>query len=452
MRTILFIMLPFPSHYFVAFGTANYLKKEGYRVVFTGEEKVRTLIENEGFEFQKFQYITEYQKLDFKIWIALLLKTILDKSYTKQRYKDFYSSILELNRLYKSLNPELILIDHHIGEYALFLNRYDSKIVILNTKLSCYKSKGIPPLGIGWVSKNSFKDKIRAEFDWLVLKLKCYKKKSIECLVFVGKSDSFFYKRWAKKYNIIWNDFFEEKSSTYTIIKHIPKLITYPHCIEYPFKDFFLDEWYIETPFQKNESEYITVAYQEILEKILNKKENNLKIIYCALGTISFHERKRADLLLLKIINAVKELPNVELILADDFLSTQQSIKTTNIHIFKKVPQLHILQYCDLMITHGGLNSISECIQAVVPILAFPLIKDIDHFGNSARVVANGFGLKGNIEKNSSDEIKMKIMEILNNIKYKENIKLAGKRGEEKLSLHLFFKNILTKNGFANQK
>lgn len=439
-------MLPFPSHYFVAFGTANYLKKEGYRVVFTGEEKVRTLIENEGFEFQKFQYITEYQKLDFKIWIALLLKTILDKLYTKQRYKDFYSSILELNRLYKSLNPELILIDHHIGEYALFLKRYNSKIVILNTKLSCYKSKGIPPLGIGWVSKNSFKDKIRAEFDWLALKLKCYKKKSIECLVFVGKSDSFFYKRWAKKYNIVWNDFFEEKSSTYNIVKNIPKLITYPKCIEYPFKEVFVDEFYIETPFQKNEEKYFSERYNDVIELIKNKRkqDENIKIVYCALGTLSSNVRKRADLLLTKVVDAVNDLPNVILILVNNTMTESRIIANENVFIFEKVPQLHILQYTDLMITHGGLNSISECIQAKVPMLTFPLIKKVDHFGNSARVVANGFGLKGDIETDTLNVIRAKVQNLLRNKCFKNELQKRHTLNETNIDSFingLFLKN-----------
>lgn len=446
MRTILFIILPFPSHYFVAFGVARYLKENGYRVIFTGEDQQMKLVENEGFEFQKLLYFTQYKRFNLQTFVALFLKTILDKSFVKNRYIEFYNSILELKSLYKKNNPDLIFIDHHLGEYALLLQNYNSRIVILNTKLSCYQSSGIPPLGVGWVSKNGFFDKIRAQFDWMKLSFTRTQKNILEYLAFLGKTDKLFFKRLSKKKSIKWGDFFEENSSTYNIVKHIPKLITYPKCIEYSFKKLFPDEFYIEMPFQKNEESYFSEGYNNVIELIKNKKKENgnIKVVYCALGTISNNVRKRANLILAKVIDAIRDLPNTILILADNTITESQITTKENIFIFKKIPQLHMLLYADLMITHGGLNSISECIQAKVPMLTCPLIKRVDHFGNSARVVANGFGLKVDIEVDTVNIIRAKIQYLLSSNCFKREI--HNKHTLNDTNIDSFINELLLKN------
>ena len=101
------------------------------------------------------------------------------------------------------------------------------------------------------------------------------------------------------------------------------------------------------------------------------------------------------------------------------------------------------------MITHGGLNSISECIQAQVPMLSFPLIKKVDHFGNSARVEANGFGLKADIEKDSISIIENKILSILNNQYFRNTLSQYKEEVEMSTKLDLFFNRILQTNSFS---
>jgi UDP:flavonoid glycosyltransferase YjiC (YdhE family) len=56
MKTVLFILLPFPSHYMAAFGFAHEWQKRGYRVIFTVIEKYKELVKEEGFEIYHFKY------------------------------------------------------------------------------------------------------------------------------------------------------------------------------------------------------------------------------------------------------------------------------------------------------------------------------------------------------------------------------------------------------------
>ena len=62
-----------------------------------------------------------------------------DKSFTKARYKEFYSSQLATEQLIKIYKPEKVFIDEHISEYYFFLKKYEAEIIIINTKLSTKK-------------------------------------------------------------------------------------------------------------------------------------------------------------------------------------------------------------------------------------------------------------------------------------------------------------------------
>lgn len=47
-----------------------------------------------------------------------------------------------------------------------------------------------------------------------------------------------------------------------------------------------------------------------------------------------------------------------------------------NIHIYKSVPQLEVLNISDVFITHGGMNSISEALVYGVPMVVIPFVSD----------------------------------------------------------------------------
>lgn len=77
------------------------------------------------------------------------------------------------------------------------------------------------------------------------------------------------------------------------------------------------------------------------------------------------------------------------------------------------------MTHCELLITHGGHNSIKECIQKNVKMLVFPHMENNDQPGNAGRVQFWGHGLMGNLEKDSVDSIVTKIDELLSNAKLK---------------------------------
>lgn len=64
-----------------------------------------------------------------------------------------------------------------------------------------------------------------------------------------------------------------------------------------------------------------------------------------------------------------------------------------NLLVLRSGPQLRMLSRAALMINHGGLNTVKECVLMGVPMICFPIERDQP--GNAARVAWHGLGLRG---------------------------------------------------------
>jgi UDP:flavonoid glycosyltransferase YjiC (YdhE family) len=153
------------------------------------------------------------------------------------------------------------------------------------------------------------------------------------------------------------------------------------------------------------------------------KADKALKIVYCSFGTIEV-KNKKVILEFLERLVTITHCENFILIISlkaqpEDIAKLAVSDK---VFIFSSVPQLELLRYTDVFITHGGINSIKEAIYAEVPMLMYPVHSEYDPRGNAARVVYHGLGLRGNAIADSSEDILKKIKELVANPSYKRNI------------------------------
>ncbi|TVR68710.1 MAG: hypothetical protein EA408_13190, partial [Marinilabiliales bacterium] len=88
---------------------------------------------------------------------------------------------------------------------------------------------------------------------------------------------------------------------------------------------------------------------------------------------------------------------------------------------------------CDIMITHGGMNTITECILHEIPMLVYPVSPDWDQPGNGARVMYHKIGLRGGIFIDSQKTIIKKLGLIKANYDfYKTNIRHMKTQLEKK--------------------
>jgi UDP:flavonoid glycosyltransferase YjiC (YdhE family) len=151
---------------------------------------------------------------------------------------------------------------------------------------------------------------------------------------------------------------------------------------------------------------------------LIQNKEQKRPLIYCSLGTFW-----QMDLdFLQRVVAAFQQRPEWDLVLAsgpgmemDHFAPLPD-----NVVVYKRVPQLTVLEQADVVLTHGGIGTINECITFGVPMVVYSTGK-LDQNGNAARILFHNLGLRGKIDETPSS-ISTKIAEILEKPRFRANV------------------------------
>lgn len=420
MKTVLFILLPIPSHYYPTFGLARLLKERGYRVVYTGKLEMCYIIEREGFNFVNLLYIEQFIIRRVNVAVGLSFKSYFDSAYTKSRYREFMTRSRMFEQLISTYEPDITFLDDTLGHYFSILAGR-TKVVQLSTKLSPRRRVGVPPLNYFWQPRNKFIHKVLANWFWLCHIQKRRLKQGIERFVFNGKDDFYFQRRYDKMKGIDWGSIRDENMSFYDGLKNVLSIVLATSEMEFSWSERYCNEAYIHIPTTRNESDLFSVAYHQLLEKILTfKRQDKTRFVYVSLGTLARNKYQIAKRFLLNVVNALANLKNVQVLVSTGGINLELAYVPSNVSLLPTVPQLHVLPFCDLMITHGGLGAVKECLENGVPMLVYPLNAKVDQPGNSARIVAHQFGLRGRIS-DSAKSIQQKVNILLNNSFYQSN-------------------------------
>ena len=88
----------------------------------------------------------------------------------------------------------------------------------------------------------------------------------------------------------------------------------------------------------------------------------------------------------------------------------------------KMVPQTKILPKVDLVITHGGNNTVTETFYFGKPMIVMPLF--VDQFDNAQRVHEKGFGIRLNAHRCTKEEL----TNAINKLIYDDELTLKMKK------------------------
>jgi zeaxanthin glucosyltransferase len=411
MKTALFIMLPSASHFHASFGLAKHYHKLGYSIIYTGTIAYKDLVERQGFQFHAFRYCTEYFITTIKGFFALLLKNLIDANFLEKRYREFLSEIWALETLKTQLTPDQVFIDEHLSEYGLFFE--NEKTTIICTKLSSRKADNIPPMNSYFFPNLNWWSKYYCAWLWYKRWLSKLSKKWLHRFAFLGKDDAYFFERYLCRRGINTKVMIDEKNYHFKGIKGLKRVILGTSRLEIPWRPVFDDESYFLPEITRNEQKYFSDAYLDLIAQIRHiPNDSDMKVVYCSFGTVAYKDTSRVHEFMKKLLQAKPEYPNVILVISKGNLA--MTLKTIhNVYYFDFLPQLHFLPHCHLMITHGGHNSVKECLQFDVPMLVYPHMEDNDQPGNAVRVELNGFGTMGNLQKDSPAQIWHKIASLL---------------------------------------
>lgn len=135
-------------------------------------------------------------------------------------------------------------------------------------------------------------------------------------------------------------------------------------------------------------------------------------LVYCSLGTYSA-SYVHALRLFRAFVEAMTHLPDWHAIVQVSSRTKHHGLggMPSNVRVAEWVPQLEVLKRARVFVTQGGCGAIREAVHCGVPMLVFPCW--YDQYGNAARVVYHGIGVRGDIATVDARQIRAQLERIV---------------------------------------
>ncbi len=125
-------------------------------------------------------------------------------------------------------------------------------------------------------------------------------------------------------------------------------------------------------------------------------------LVYCSLGGAA-DLYPNAERCFRAIVAASAAHPQWQFVLHIGDWQGQLPPAPTSLVVRRRVPQLALLARASVMVTHGGTNSVMECIAFGVPMVIVPDVRD--HPGNAVRAVHHGIAVTIRMAKVTGDRL-----------------------------------------------
>ena len=427
--TVLFDIYPAIGHLNASFTLANKWLEKQHRVVYcVVEAEHKKRIEDKGFECVMLDYPLESDKQELRVKGPHFILECLISAFTQKREHDFFRKIANWEKKITELSPDRVYMDAQCAMHVALYHKLGIPVISVETMPLSLYDPWVPPFTSGLIPKQTSISKLRICFAWeRIVIARMLRNLFFSMLLF--KQDYFsLYKKLFIKYGFPFEDNIDWRRPFIVGIKGIEILSMTPASIDFPRKYPPKCQYAPSRVDLKREENMLNKRYLRVMEDVclLKQQRPDTKIIYCFSSTVMGFE-KRSKIIFKKIRDICLRNPQFVFILSvGKYHNTSYLLPCpSNMYVFQHLPQLHLLSYCDLMVTLGGMNSIAECIEKEVPMLVCPLSLKSDQLGNSARVVYHGLGLRAHIKWDSSRKIEKRIIQILDNhAVFKQNLSI----------------------------
>ncbi|MDR4497888.1 MAG: hypothetical protein MRK02_08225 [Candidatus Scalindua sp.] len=398
MQSILFCLYPEMSGYNATIKMAKHLQKKGYRIYYVGFPLFRKHVEAQGFQFLEFELDNDFSKLQ---------ELLKQKKFREILYL-YKQASLQVEEYIKKHSIQLMLTDSLINIIGLAGLKSGINVMTLFPNFASFVNFISPPVTTDIVPDLSLASKIRVICAWT----KVWLKRVIPALFVSRIIVPIILKNYSRSVKLKF------KTSEFFLPQiNFPHIVLGAAKLDFPnsFSRKYLD---------------LTVDINRKEDRISWKFDKNKKLILCSLGTHSGSYKRSAGFFR-KMIRLSFLHPEWQVVLhiGDCQFSLEPEAVPDNCYVSTRIPQITLLKKADVMITHGGMQSVNECIATGVPMIVFPCERDQP--GNAARVAYHGLGIKGDIVRTTPGEIIKMIQEILANPEYSQRIKDLRKRIEE---------------------
>ena len=432
MATILFDIAQATGHLNPSFRLAKLLQAEGHKIVYASSEEYEKAIRSQGFEVldiyrtpevrltKEQQNFLPIAKRVVHYFVKKLLSGYLEKlaiGHMEQKSMgDRIKQVIELQ-------PDLIIADSMNPLYrAVVYCSYSVEVVMLQTMMSPTQAPGVPPLHSRLVPHPSRANNTQIQLSWLRHYGQKYLRKKWRKGIYFSSDIHTLSDRIMKKCGLPESQL-DRRRTINDGLKGLQEISLAPRALDFPrgYQDYEVPAGYAV------DVDRVESSASEEVERLL--KDDKRPLVYCSLGTISTVHNARSAQWLKKVIRAVRHQP------WDVLIATGSKTKVedlgnipVNVRVYETLPQLAVLKRADVMVTHGGLNSVVECILHEVPMVVCPLNNKWDQNGNAARVVYHGLGVRSQLGNESVSALTNKIDQVLKTEAFRENVRrMKGK-------------------------
>lgn len=375
MSKAIVINFPAEGHINPTIGVVKELVNRGEEVIYYCEEEYRCKLQNTDVKFRNYGGMLEEINLENR------MKDMFNP--LQMVYRFLRTTEKAIPFLLESINREKF--DYMIYDQHFILGRILAEILTIPTVASCTTFA---------MTKEILED-MKEKFNEIDVNSTLYK----ECNTIMN--------RISDRYNV--------KIHSLEELFHYESDITLVFTSKYfqPHSDSFNDHVKFIGP--------SIISRNEEMEFPLYKLEGK-SVIYISMGT----ELNEQLELYKKCMQAFKDFNGIVVISVGKEIDLMEFSNTPSHFIIRPyVPQLEILKYADVFITHGGMNSVSEGLYHNTPLIILPITNDQPFVAK--RVEELNAGIVLNYKSVTVAELKEATNTLLNNSSYKEASTVIGR-------------------------
>ena len=381
MASFLFAAQPSIGHLTPMLTIAKQMRAEGHTIVFvcSAPAKATNIITISGFRLLNVR--PSISTLGF-----FLLPFTSGYVETFMAVKLFFSGLYHyartLGQVLDELQPDAVVSDFAFPGACLAAESRDTPYIVIYHAGLCFKGTGIPPFGSGLPIGEAWGRKGKS-----------YRFMSD----FLERSMNRTLDRTRRRLGLQPM----EKGGLISILSPWLTLVLTAEAIEMPRFPLPLTTFFIGPCFADQQN----IRASDFPFDQLSKDKPK---IYISLGTV-FNKRPK---IFSKIIKALAD-GRCQLIVSagSAFAKLRSQRIPSNVLLFESVPQVEVLSHVDVVISHGGNNTVNETLAAGKPLLVMPV--GGEQGDNASRVVYLGAGLRTNVDKSTPQEIIDKVNRLI---------------------------------------
>jgi UDP:flavonoid glycosyltransferase YjiC (YdhE family) len=414
-KTVLFAPLDSLGHINSLISIANHLKNQNHRTVFLFFEPISNKLKEAGHEVYDCTTPDLVESVDSDAaqdkWneVIIACREIwksgdVGKNLTEEIKLGFGAMVEDIKKYNDNLEkklelikPDILVLDHYFGAPAFFKDPKRPWIRIFSASpLAIHSHPDLPAAWLGLPTKWDKNDPKQKELNDNAIKAKM---------------------ELYESYNAYWKSFgypdLPKEPISYIPVSPYLNIYMYPEELDYA-NEYPLKDWQRCDCMVRN----FEATKFEMPEKIRDKPG---KLIFLSLGSLA-----SADVELMKrLTSMLADCPH-RFIVCKGPLHDQYELPD-NMWGDKFVPQLEVLSSIDLIITHGGNNTITESFYYGVPgFIVCPLFGD--QFDNANRLQEKGLGTRLDPYNCSKEQLHEAIETMLNKTDVKERMMAISQR------------------------